>query len=75
MGKMEENKISKNGVVQSKLNYLKNILRMMNEGTTSLDHILYVGTTSKGREGIVYLKKSSRTEPVVHKNASLKTSE
>ena len=45
-------------------------MRMMNTGTTSMDHILYMGTTSKTREGIGYQKGPLETNPIVQKKNS-----
>ena len=50
--------VLKNGMALFELDYLRKIVRMMNLGTTSLDHILYMGTTSKAQEGRGYYKGS-----------------
>ena len=39
--------ILKNNMAQSELEHLRKIIRMMNSRTSSLDHILCMGTTSK----------------------------
>ena len=50
--------ILKNSMAQSEVEHLKKIVIMMNSGTTSLDHILCMRTTSKAREGIGYQRGS-----------------
>ena len=46
--------ILKNGMALFELDHLRKIVRIMNLGTTSLDHILCMGTTFKAWEGIGY---------------------
>ena len=57
--------ISKNSIAQYDLEQLKRRVRMLNLGTTSLDHILGMGKSSKGNEGLGYRKGSSGTKVVV----------
>ena len=57
-------------MAQSKLDHLRKIVRMMNSGITSLDHILYMGTTSKNKKGIVYQKESIEIKPSSRKKSS-----
>ena len=57
-------------MVQSKLDHLRKIVRTMNLGTTSLDHILCMGAISKAREGIGYQKESLDSKIVVQKKNS-----
>ena len=47
---------------------------MLNSGTMSLDHVLCLGRTSKGREGLGYKKGSSGTTAGVQTNAQAKLS-
>ena len=64
----------KNNMVQFKLDHLRKIVRMMNSGTMSLDHIICMGTTSKAREDIGYQKGSSDSKSAVQKkNSCLKS--
>ena len=62
--------ILKNNVAQSELDHLRKIVRMMNSRTTSLNHILYMGTTSKARDRIGYPKGSSNSKSAVQKKNS-----
>ena len=57
-------------MVQSKLDHLRKIVRTMNLGTTSLDHILCMGAISKAREAIGYQKESLNSKIVVQKKNS-----
>ena len=66
--------ISKNSTAQSELEQLKKRVRMLNYGTTSLYHVLYMGRTSKGHEGLGYKKGSSRTKAIVQMDAQGKLS-
>ena len=61
--------ISKNGIAQLELELLKKRVKMLNSGTTSLDHFLCMETTSKAYEGLGYKKGSSRTKSVVRMDA------
>ena len=45
-------------------------MRMMNSGTTSLDRILCMGTTSKARESINYQEGSLDSKTAVQKKHS-----
>ena len=47
-------KIIKNNITQFELEHFRKIVRLINSGTTSLDHILCMESTSKAREGIGY---------------------
>ena len=59
-------------MAQYELDHLRKIVRMMNSRTTSLDHILYIGTTSMTREGIGYHKVPSEIKLAIYKNSHLK---
>ena len=50
-------------------------MKMLNSRTITLDHILCMGTTSKGWEVLGYQKGSSGTKTIVQKNARLKSAE
>ena len=50
-------------------------MKMLNSGTTTLDRILCMGITSKGREVLGYQKGSLGTKTIVQKNARLKSAE
>ena len=58
-------------MAQFELDHLRKIVRMMNSRTTSMDHILCMGTTSKARESVGYQKRSSNSKSVVQKKNSL----
>ena len=61
-------------MAQSELDQLRKIVRMMNSGTLSLDHILCMVTTSKARKGIGYQKGYSDSKSTTQKEISrLKT--
>ena len=45
-------------------------MRMMNSESFSLDHILFMGNTSKAWEGISYQKELSSSKPAVQKKNS-----
>ena len=66
--------IFKNSIIQFELEQLKKRVRMLNFGTPSLDHVLYMGRTSKGHEDPGYKKGSSRTKVVVWTDAQAKLS-
>ena len=57
--------ISKNNTTQFELEQLKRRVRMLNLGTTSLDHILGMGKSSKECGGLGYMKGSSGTQATV----------
>ena len=62
-----QGEILKNNMVQSELEHLRKTVRMMNSGTSSLDHILCIRTTSKAQEGIGYQRGSSGSKPTAQK--------
>ena len=57
----------KNNMARFELDLLKKIVRMVNSRTTSLDHILCMGTPFKAREDIGYQKGSSDSKPTIQK--------
>ena len=61
-------------MVQSELDHLRKIVRMMNSKTTSMDHILCMGIASKAWKSKGYQKGSSFSKLAVKKkNPCLKT--
>ena len=56
-------------MAQSELDHLRKIVRMMNSGIASLDHILCMGTTSKTKKGIDK-KESIEIKPASRKKSS-----
>ena len=53
----------------NKLEYIKKTMRMMNYGTTTLNHILLIGKTTKDHEGLGFNRESSKTKSHAPTNA------
>ena len=63
-----KDKLLKHGESLNKLEQIKKTLRMINPGSTILDKILLMGRTTRGHEGLGFMKQNSGTKMVIPVN-------